>query len=402
LQKNGCPVTYPYALEGFRPEFPNRLLFSPTNPLLVKVVRAWKAFMLKRVWTAAWAERVLKHFNVSVVAVDSHAPREWELEGRIVLAAERLRIGTVSLPHGPNVYLSLNPDDRGSDRPIRPVQVYREGDENFESFKIFDAIVAATSLEAHLWRKQNFPGVERIVKLGSARFCPEWMAVNESIAAVFRPAKGTSGKLKVVFFMPHWGESVDRPATLAAIERLTALPNVYLVVKEHTREGAGNLPEDGRKKYALQDNTEVIQSARSVKTGTWIRSGFRAGTAIREVDSASLARWADLTIGFGSSVGLEPLCRGKLFIDPLYLYRHATMYQAMGVGLQVGSEEELVETVRDLSPGDTRVPYATGKLDRLIIYGDREPHDVLATYVDLLESLSRGKGIPRRAGAVSR
>lgn len=379
-----CRVRYFYALDEFWLKFPNRLLVSPDNPLCIKFLRVFNSFLAKWIWSDRWADAVLEKMNPSVCVVDSHDPDRISVEGKLIHAAKRKGVPVLCLSHGPNVFTSFDPNDRHTERPVRAVPV------GGPEYPIFDRIVAQSPPEVALWKAQGFD-MKKIVVKGCPRYSPEWVRLNLSIQPPFTTDKLSQKKFKVLFFMPHWGPYVNKARTLDAVRRLAEDAGVYLVVKEHTREGAGDLPDSMREDLAKRPNAEVIRSARSISFKEWSGCGFQAPPKQKAADSVALVAWADVVVCFGTSIGIEALCQKKLLINPVYLYDHATMYEAMETGIVVRSEEELTASIARVKMGDHSIPYSTARLDRVIIFGDREPHEVMKDYADWIVAIGEGK-----------
>lgn len=382
LVSTGIPVHYHYALPEGGICLPNRLLGSPTHPVAVRVLRAFLAGLRRGVQTRGWADRVIRKTAPKALVVDSHEPAESTIEGKLVFAAKRAAVPVFCLSHGPNVLINFDPKEPGLQRPQKKERVALPG------YQVFDGIAAQTPYERRLWKAEGFD-LKRVAALGSTRYCPEWMNVSRGFQPPYDPGKKLNGRRRVLFFLPHWRPYTNRQATLNLIQRLSERPDVFLTVKEHTREGAGALPDDWRERFRRGENTDLIESARSVSVGRWARSGFKAKNEILIVDSAPLVDWADVVVCFNSSVGMEALCKRKHLINPAYLCDYATFYEALRAGITVNSEAEFFEALdRILNSGSASAAPAE-RFEREIIFANQGPHDVLATYVDYLEGHRR-------------
>ena len=157
---------------------------------------------------------------------------------------------------------------------------------------------------------------------------------------------------------------MDRDATLVLIETMARDPKIFLVVKDHTR-GTGALPEDMRCLFA------EIESARTET----------------DVPSVTLIRWADAVICFGSSIAIEAHLQNKLLINPSYLHENQTIFEETGASVETKSLEETLDATTARDNGASQMPkQSIEDLYRIMIYGDREPFDVLDTHCDLIET----------------
>lgn len=382
LTSSGVSIEYYYAIRENWIRFPNRLLGSPTNPIAVKLLRHFFRVSLYFVWTRHWADCIIKKINPAALVVDSHGPDESSVEGRLIFACKRAHVPVVCVSHGPNVLINFNPDEEGLRRPQKKEKIA------LPEYGIFDLIVAQTPYELRHWKEQGFD-MQKLVVLGSSRYCPEWLSINKNIWPSFFTKKNASGRKKILFFLPHWRPYTDQRATLELIEALAARSDFFVVIKEHTREGAGSLPEDLRARYRTKANTELIESAKSVSFERWIASGLKSAKEMFFADSSPLVDWADAVICFNSSVGMEALCKRKPLLNPAYLCDYSTFYEALGAGTTVYSRdeffEELDKVLGERDPDVNRVD----RFNKEIIFANLGEHDVLGRYVDLISEVSK-------------
>ena len=144
--------------------------------------------------------------------------------------------------------------------------------------------------------------------LGSARFCPEWRVVLETLYPSFIPKHNCRERLKIVIMLPHWNFHVDQKAASRMIETLRNDSSFYLVVKEHTRSGTGDLPEQ----FAEQ-------------------LGFECAST--DTSSVALIKWADVVINCNTSVGIDVLLDGKVHLIPRYIQNKRTIFEETNSGL---------------------------------------------------------------------
>ena len=374
-----CRVDYFYALPESAVQLSNRPLLRSANPVAVKALRSFMGLMSRWVWTDAWAERVLRKMGPAVFAVN-HLVHDHTLEGKLVRAAIRLGVPVLGVSHGPNVYGNPVRNVR-SPRPFMHVQMTNPTQRGYTR------VIASTPYERALWAEQGFEPMEKIVVYGAPRYCDEWDAITGAFYGSYTAKKNDAGKLKVLFFLPHWGAHVDQAKTLEGIERIAALDFVHLVVKEHTREGAGNLPQRLRDRFAASPNVEVIESAKAVSFKEWARAGFRTRNDFNLADSPALVKWADLAICFGSGIGVEVICRNKPLINPVYMYTFSSVYDVFGAGIVVRNSDELAEQLLVLRK-NARVTYSVERFRQAVIYAEKGPHDVLESYRDLLLAIA--------------
>ena len=144
---------------------------------------------------------------------------------------------------------------------------------------------------------------DKIVVLGSARFCPEWSQINQSAIAQKNKYDGLNTRV-VLFFLPHWSYQVHREKCLSLLEKIASEPGLVLQVKAHTR-GTGALREEEKNQLRVRGIVEFPgESDHSVK----------------------LIQGAGIIVNFGSSIAFDALILGKPVVNPRYLYKNRTFF----------------------------------------------------------------------------
>ncbi len=386
-QFSRCRMYYYYGSApglGFLREFS---LARFVNPLVKIIIRTVLSFLDQSVFNLRWAEKFIESRRPAVCIFDPFGPGEISmetLEGKLVTACKDRRVPLVCLPHGAHF---LTSHGEGSEQFQAT-----GGEEYFAVRNIFDAIVEPNPRH-HFgpWDKKLIEQ-KKIVFLGSARYCPEWFSIAKNFWPDFKPSKSEGGRLKLLFFLPRWEKTVDKEGVLLALKSLASDDRIYLVIKEHTREGAGDLPMDLRTRLSSQANVELINASRAVSFKRWLSSLVPGKKATRQeiVDSVALIRWCDAAVNVRSSIGFEVILQGKTLINPTYLHRGRTIFEDSGAGIECHDLEQLlagVERARLKEPPSAL--YDNADLIRNSIYAGGEPVDVLSTYTKLVSSLQR-------------
>jgi len=211
---------------------------------------------------------------------------------------------------------------------------------------------------------------EKLVILGSARFCREWTEMNWALQ-LDQTKQETRSKFVVLFFLPHWDYNVDRAKCLSLIELISRLKNVCVRIKAHTR-GTGALTND--------------EVSRLCKSGT-------VGLAKDSEHSTVLVGNADLIINFGSSVGFEALQQNKPVINPRFLHSNETFFDDCGIVIDTYDAQETLAAISkiQLSSGEWIVDPSLK--DRFLDERIEDPNgsgfgSVLSTYLWLLAGRS--------------
>jgi hypothetical protein len=196
---------------------------------------------------------------------------------------------------------------------------------------------------------------ERLVVLGSARYCDEWMAQNRKILPrKMGPENSRSPKLKVVLMTtrPKYRIHVDR--MIKTFEMLSNLDDIEVVIKPHTRTGD--------EAYMYQD-VPISE--------------------VSDYSSVELCEWADVILVVASSIIIEALKQGKPALYLKHLHKNKMEYEEFEACWTINSDDELRDALLALKHNPDKVPYTQENVNRWlaeIIYGGREKRDVLNDY----------------------
>jgi hypothetical protein len=232
-------------------------------------------------------------------------------------------------------------------------------------FERYDYIIATNEL-----RKQILVGAgiaaEKIVVLGSARYCTEWLAQNQKILPDtndFNPPNST--KLKVVLMpsKPQARVDVDRLFKTCAL--LADLDGIEAMIKPHTRApGAKNLFHG----VPLPDVSHVL--------------------------TAELCEWADVLLNVGSSVITEALMKGKPALYLKYLHENTTLFEELGSCWTIHNEDELKKALLSLQDDKNNIPYSEESVAAFvsdIVHGGNADSDVLGRYEEFIVNSATAK-----------
>ena len=149
-------------------------------------------------------------------------------------AASLLKIPTYSLPHG--YFLWINPFFN------KEVSKYYEEKGFFPSFRNRNWFSRYVVLSPEHKSTNITYGMaaEKLIVMGSARFCPEWLSLNKERTPEINKFHTNKQKCHLLFFVPDWEYNVDREACVSLLERLSKEKNVFLRIKANTR-GTGAL-----------------------------------------------------------------------------------------------------------------------------------------------------------------
>jgi UDP-N-acetylglucosamine:LPS N-acetylglucosamine transferase len=226
--------------------------------------------------------------------------------------------------------------------------------ERSDKFNRFNYIVVQNQLRKEVLTKAGVHA-DKIVVLGSARYCSEWMKQNNQIIPYrLKPHKDPAKKLKVVFMTSKPQCRMDISRMKDTLTMLSKMKNTEVMIKPHTRIG-----EEGPifKDLKLPLATDVL--------------------------SAELCEWADVLLVVASSIITEVLVRGKPALYLKYLHENTTLFEELNACWTIHDESELNQALQVLQSQKAALPYAVRDVDNFLsenIFGGKDEKDVLADY----------------------
>ena len=304
---------------------------------------------------------LILRYNIEAAVNEWSGPFGREKAEYLLRAAKLLSIPIYSLPHG--YFLWRN------SLYNRELKLYYQTNAQFPNFKNRDwfSRYVVQSPEHRAANIEFGMSPEKLIVLGSARFCEEWSSINQDLLRDHERVRLPDNVFTVLFFLPHWDYNVHRDQCINLLSRISDLTGLGLIIKAHTR-GSGALSVE--EKYNLQSKKSVILPDDTNH-------------------SASLIRDADVVINFGSSVAFEALRQGKLVINPTYLHDNKTLFDGTGAVYDVSREDQVVECIEacKLGQGEKMDETKVGQilLDR--VDGGVRGRDVLQDYLDLISGI---------------
>ena len=324
------------------------LFLSRFNQLAAQIIGR-VLFELTRItfYRKSWAHYLLKESRAQLLCFDHILPSRYVVNV-LLKAARELSIPTLALPHG--VYLYTN----------RSYKTGASANQRFYKFNRFDYVIVQNHLRKDVLVQSGIAR-EKIVVLGSARFCGEWIAQNMKILPKRIESNGRDRKrLKVVFMpsKPRCRIDVERMHT--TIDLLASTREIEAVVKPHTRIG---------RETHLFDNMRLPN--------------------VSHVLTSELCEWADVVLIIGSSVITEVLMQGKPVLYLKYLHTNTMLFEECGACWTIHNEAELKQAIQSLGKKSMGVPYGDENVNRFlseVVYGGQNNRDVLRDYVQFIVS----------------
>jgi hypothetical protein len=288
-----------------------------------------------------WAGHFLAESGARAVCFDHVMPGLYVVRS-LLAAAEEMGVPSFSLPHGVHLYTNeaAKPKATGARRAAK--------------FNAFDHIIVPNALRRDVLVESGVsPG--KVSVLGSARYCPEWLARNEKILPrQITPAKAAGDRLKVVFLPSKPQCRVDLARLKTTCEALAGMADADVMVKPHTRAGGEKYLFTGNR---LTDASHIL--------------------------TAELCDWADVALVVGSSVITEPLMQKKPVLYLKYLHANTTLFEELGACWKIEDEKELENALNSLREDRARTPYgadAVAEYINEVVYGGPAGEDVLGHY----------------------
>ena len=303
----------------------------------------------KNYYGEKWVDGMMKLYQPSVLIFDHAATTRIYNVRALWNVSKEMGIPTISLPHGVPLFLKHSSDyDRGK----------RDYVNNECDFLVF---------QHRRWKDENVEyGVnpDKVAVMGLPRYCKEWENVlHEIVPPDMSLEEKGNGKLKVVYM-----DSVDRYHGLKnmakeAIEIIGKLDFVHLIYKPHTRRNVVNLN--------IPSNLEIST----------------------RVNSVNLIKWADVVIGMQSSIMIEVLIQGKVYISPTYFRERKMIYEEHGACWMVNSYSELEAAFHKLREDPSFRPYSKESVESFlteIVYDGQKGKDVLGAYKKFILDIAKG------------
>ena len=326
-------------------------------------------------WNRWFMRRMLRQLEIRLVVMEwkegvaHRSPKRWrritqwlatDYFLQLQLAAQRLSIATVALPHGHSTKTKI----------IRSHHVQAVMDDNAGRLPFADRDSHAAYVFASEYHRDVIVGHSTMSGnntqvWGSARFNDEWVPrlYAATSTAELPPLRPTQHR-RVLLFIPKWHNLVDKQQTLQLIVELGACNSFQLVVRGHLR---------------ASDTTLTEQEVASLKnTGNIVLLGDNTS-------SPSLIKACDVLVDTDSSIAFDAVLLGKPYVRPRYLQDASvrTIWDTLGGAHQTDS---LIDTVALLT-NETLSPAPRDPQFEQVVFGGAGV-DVLRRYRDGLLAIA--------------
>lgn len=276
----------------------------------------------------------------------------------LVSVARHQGLGAVSLPHGDSPHAS---------QLIRRGEWQLKPDVSFSAAGMFDKVVVPNELCAIRFRP--FMDDQKLIVLGSPRYCEEWLA---KLATLMPPSPlvRSDSQLKVVIFLRKANFTTFWEEVGEVVQMVAALPGVELAIKPHTR---GGWKQSLTKSAALRRLRNVTMMDDNIH-------------------SVHLLQWADVIIDLATSVAYEAIRVGKPVLAADYLHAGHSAAAYFMPDAEMRCRDDVYEKMTGFLTNGCASYYNETQRQRFIKEMlDVPGRDVLPHYVALLESQAQGK-----------
>ena len=299
-----------------------------------------------KLYNQVWAARFLQADQVKCLVID------WGRKGRFIYAAisdaaDELGVRKVGVPHGLNTIKNMDWTNTaalsGTTPPIG------------KNWGWIGEFAVQSQVNKRRYVLGGLPD-ERTHVLGSARFCREWLEIYHRILPA-HTLPPSNGKLKVIYFDTAAEYRVNTEAVVSSLHDIANLDFVEVIVKPSTR-------------MALSDQ----------RLAHLCNVGYAT-------HSVHLIQWADVVMGFLSSILLEAYDLNRIFLYPKYFHQNEMLWEDFGACWTVLDQDELVGALRGIYGGQHEPPYSRENVQAFlteIVYGGDPKADVLGNYVNFI------------------
>lgn len=275
-------------------------------------------------------------------------------------AARRRGYVNLSLPHGDSPY--SNAMFKTEDIDYSAMEHYQDNP--------LDVVVVPNPLTAK--RYSPFRDAHQLRVIGSARYNSEWMDMMQTLVPSF-DVPGTEDKLKVLLFLRNSDFPINWEQLITTIRLVTQFPDVYLVVKHHTRGGVETSHhhrehlELGKLNQMTAPNLKIVYN---------------------DIHSGSLLQWSDVVLELGTSIAFEAVKLNKPLLALEYCHANisTTAYYLPRIAMRC--KDDLYDAIEALRQNHEHRLYTEEERRRftreVIDYPDEA---VLERYVALIVSL---------------
>ncbi len=275
-------------------------------------------------------------------------------------AALQRGYANLSLPHGDSPY--WNEMFKMADIDYSAMEHYKDNP--------LDVVVVPNALTAK--RYTPYRDDTQLKVIGSARYNDEWLHIMNTMIPSF-DIPGAGQHLKLVIFLRNAEFPINWEQVIHSIRLITQFPDVYLVVKHHTR-GADS-------SASMREHLELKKLNEMAAPNLKI--------VYNDIHSGSLLQWADAILELGTSISFEAIKLNKPLLAMEYLHANISTVAHYLPKTAMRCKDDLYDAVQALRENrETRLYTEAERQQFIREIIDCPDANVLERYVKLIESLS--------------
>jgi len=240
------------------------------------------------------------------------------------VAAKKMNIKCVSLPHSEAVILPYNRKIKSNDLSVNKLKRgHAAWNWNKKTFGYFNYVVFPCKMNAE---GSGYIPTEKKIILGSARNSSEW--INE-LSGVIPKIKipNADKKLKIVLFIPSEGYIINIDEIINTIKMIMNFPDIFLIVKLHPRE------TNFEKRLSHEENLMQLKN-----TSYLLYMGNNIYTPL-------LVEWGDIFLTIATGVSYQILRYKKPVLELSYLMGFKTVLTEFFPVTDIRTRDMLIELI---------------------------------------------------------
>ena len=316
---------------------PNKTILHKL-PILRDIIKKIKnRFQDMKIYDKEWFKQYCNISDLKLIVLDCVPERRYIYKS--VASAKELNIPIFGTPHGLNVI----------DNDIWNNKAVEQGKQENE-WKWIDHIAVASNRTRDQYINNGLHP-DTLTTLGSARFCPEWSTIYDSL--IGEPSPNPDNQLMVVYMDQSINYRIHINDVVNTLESISQIEDVDLVIKPHTRF---KLSDDRMHNFGRIDYSH----------------------------SNHLIKQAGIVITAFSSIGLEALKNNTILMYPSFFSDNIPIWAKYKTCVQVNSIEDTVNAIINIRDGSKQVPYSSSNIQALLeteIFGGTGTDSVLKAYM---------------------
>jgi len=298
---------------------------------------------------------LMKNISNGIIVFD---PIHDNFTKKVLHHAKLKGYASICLPHGVSSFIN---------RMIAKKEINYNHISDYQHYDIFDYIVSANILYSK--RFLPYMSKNKIKQLGSARFNREWINVLYNLLPEFVIEK-SADKLKILIFLRNFNSPTHWNEVLITLDLLLQFPDVFVVVKHHTRNGTIKILKEKYPELAEANQINLV-------------------SVDQDINSVSLIKWADVILDLGTSISFDAIFWGKPILSMEYLHANQSTSAHYLKSCEMKSRDDTYNTIKSLIENKHQTYYNEEERKHFIhevLYGGN-PENILDGYLTFFNQI---------------